>query len=803
MSLPQQARVVIVGGGIAGCSTAYHLALQGETDVLLLEQGRLTCGTTWHAAGLVGQMRPNRNMTRMSKYGIELYSTLEADTGLATGWKQCGSVNVARTPERWQVLKKQAALARSFGVEVQLITPKEAGDLVPVMRTDDLQGAIWIPGDGKANPADLCMSLAKGARNRGVRIMEGVEVTGVLQEGGRVTGIRTTEGDVRCDVLINCAGQWARQFGALAGVNVPLYPAEHFYIVTDKIPGVHPMLPVMRDPDGFIYYKEEVGGLLMGGFEPVAKPWRMEPIPSTFQFQLLDEDWAQFEPLMTNAIHRTPCLETAPVKMLLNGPESFTPDGNFILGEAPELRGYFVCAGFNSAGIANSGGAGRLMAEWVLGGEPPGDLWDVDIRRFAPFTANRRALAERTGETLGLHYAMRWPRQELQTGRPLRTSPLYDILAQRGAEFGAKNGWERANYFKPPGAARPDHTLARPGWLAWMLAEAQATRQAVALYDQTSFGKLLLQGRDAAAVLQRLCANQMDVPMGRMVYTAMLNARGGFESDLTVMRLAADRFLLITGSAQPVRDADWINRHIAADQHAMLTDVSPMWSVLSVMGPRAAELLARVSPDDVSPAALKFSHSAEIDLVHARVRAARMSYVGGPGYELYVPVEMARHVYLALQEAGAELGLRDAGYYALDALRIEAGRRAWGAELGPDETPLEAGLMFAVKLDKPQAFIGQEALRRAQGEPLRKKLLSFVFDDPAVYAWGGESIVFDGQPVGELSSAGHSPAAGACVGLGYVRGPAAQVVHKGTPVQIDLWGQPVAATAWDRWVPQA
>ncbi len=801
MSLPTQARVVIVGGGIAGCSTAYHLALQGERDVLLLEQGRLTCGTTWHAAGLVGQMRPNRNMTRMSKYGIELYSTLEAETGLATGWKACGSVNVARTPERWMVLQRQAALARSFGVEVQLITPQEARDLFPVMRTDDLQGAIWIPGDGKANPADLCMSLAKGARNRGVRMAEGVEVTGVLSEAGRVSGVRTTEGDVRCDVLINCAGQWARQFGALAGVNVPLYPAEHFYIVTDKIPGVHPMLPVMRDPDGFIYYKEEVGGLLMGGFEPVAKPWRMEPIPSTFQFQLLDEDWAQFEPLMTNAIHRTPCLETAPVKMLLNGPESFTPDGNFILGEAPELRGYFVCAGFNSAGIANSGGAGRLMAEWVLGGEPPGDLWDVDIRRFAPFTANRKALAERTGETLGLHYAMRWPRQELATGRPLRTSPLYDLLAAKDAEFGAKNGWERANYFKPPGVARPDHTLGRPGWLPWMIAEQQATRQAVALYDQSSFGKLLLQGRDALAVLQRLCANQIDVPAGRMVYTAMLNARGGFESDLTVMRLAADRFLLITGSAQPVRDADWINRHIAADQHAMLTDVSALWCVLSVMGPRAAELLSRVSPDDVGPTALKFSHSAEIDLGHARVRAARMSYVGGPGYELYVPVEMTRHVYLALQAAGAGLGLRDAGYYALDALRIEAGRRAWGAELGPDETPLEAGLMFAVQLDKPQAFIGQDALRRALGQPLRKKLLCFVFDDPAVYAWGGESIVIEGQSVGELSSAGHSPAAGACVALGYVRGPAAQQVHQGTPVQIDLWGQPAAAKAWDRWRP--
>ena len=449
MNLPAQARIVIVGGGIAGCSTAYHLAKMGQTDVLLLEQGKLTSGTTWHAAGLVGQMRPNRNMTQMSKYGIELYAALEAETGLATGWKQCGSVNVAKTPERMKVLKKQVAMANAFGVECHLITPQEAGERYPIMRTDDLQGAIWLPGDGKANPADLCMSLAKGARNRGVKMMEGVEVTGVITEHGRTAGIRTMQGEVRCEIIINCAGQWARQFGRLAGVNVPLYSAEHFYIVTGKIPGVYPMLPVMRDPDGFIYYKEEVGGLVMGGFEPKAKPWKMDPIPSTFQFELLGEDWDQFEPLMTAAMHRTPCFETAEIKMLLNGPESFTPDGNFILGEAPELRNYFVCAGFNSAGIANSGGAGRLMAEWIIGGEPSTDLWDVDIRRFGSFTGNRKALSERTGETLGLHYAMRWPRQELETARPLRTSPLYDMLAERGAEFGSKNGWERVNYFRP------------------------------------------------------------------------------------------------------------------------------------------------------------------------------------------------------------------------------------------------------------------------------------------------------------------------------------------------------------------
>jgi len=805
LSLPSHAQIVIVGGGIVGCSTAYHLAKMGRTDVLLLEQGKLTSGTTWHAAGLVGQMRPNRNMTQMSKYGIELYASLEAETGLATGWKQCGSVNVARTPERLKVLKKQTAMARAFGVECQLITPAEAGALYPVMRTDDLQGAIWLPGDGKVNPADLTMSLAKGARNRGVKIVEGIEVTGVVIEHGKAAGLQTTQGEVRCEVVVNCAGQWARQFGYLAGVNVPLFSAEHFYIVTGKIAGVLPSLPVMRDPDGFIYYKEEVGGLVMGGFEPKAKPWKMDPIPSTFQFELLDEDWDQFQPLMTNAMHRTPCLEMAEIKMLLNGPESFTPDGNFILGEAPELRNYFVCAGFNSAGIANSGGAGRLMAEWIIAGEPSSDLWDVDIRRFGAFTSNRRALSERTGETLGLHYAMRWPRQELETARPLRTSPLYDLLARKGAEFGARNGWERANYFRPAGQARPDHRLGKPGWLPWMLEEQRATREAVALYDQTSFSKLLLQGRDALAVLQRLCANEIDVPVDKMVYTAMLNERGGFESDLTIIRQPpgsmGDSFLIITGSAQTVRDFDWISRHIGAAEHALLADVTALYCVLSVMGPKARELLARVSPDDLSPDALKFSWTRMIELGLARVRAARMSYVGGPGFELYVPVEMARHVYLALMDAGSDLGLRDAGYYALDALRIEQGRRAWGAELGPDESPWEAGLGYAVKLDKPADFIGRAALLASQGKPLRKKLVTLVFQDPAAYAWGGEAIVLQGDTVGEISSVGWSPLADACVALGYVRGAAARQSHDGTLDAIELWGERVPVRLYDRWPP--
>ena len=799
MSLPSQAEIVIVGGGIAGCSTAYHLSKLGKRDVLLLEQGKLTCGTTWHAAGLVGQMRPNRNMTRMSKYGIELYATLEAETGLATGWKQCGSVNVASTPERMKVLRKQVALAKSFGVDVEEISPQQAGELCPVMRTDDLQGAIWIPGDGKANPADLAMSLAKGARNGGVRVVEDMEVSGVIVEKGRAVGVRTAQGEVRCEVVVNCGGQWARQFGRLAGVNVPLYSAEHFYVVTGKIEGVHPMLPVMRDPDGYIYYKEEVGGLLMGGFEPKAKPWKVDPIPSTFQFQLLGEDWDQFEPLMTNAIHRTPCLETAEIKMLLNGPESFTPDGNFILGEAPELRNYFVCAGFNSAGIANSGGAGRLIAEWIVGGEASSDLWDVDIRRFGSFTGNRKALFDRTAETLGLHYAMRWPRQELETARPLRTSPLYDLLAAKNAEFGSKNGWERANYFKPPGGDRPEFGLGKPGWLPWMIEEQRATRESVAIYDQTSFSKLLLQGRDALNVLQRLCANEIDIPVNKMVYTAMLNASGGFESDLTIIRTAEEKYLIVTGSAQTARDADWINRNITPTEHAILTDVTALYSVLSAMGPKARELMARVTPDDLSPEALKFSWTKEIDVGFARVRAARMSYVGGPGFELYVPVEMARHVYLALHEAGRDLGLRDAGYYALDALRIEQGRRAWGAELGPDETPWEAGLSYAVRFDKPSDFIGKSALLKSQGQPLRKKLVTLILDTAEAYAWGGEAIVLNGETVGEISSVGWSPLANACVGLGYVRGDGANAPHDGTLAHIELWGEPIAVKLYDHW----
>jgi len=797
---PAHAQVVIVGGGIAGASTAYHLAKQGCRDVVLLEQGTLTCGTTWHAAGLVGQLRATRNATRMSRYGIELYSNLEAETGLATGWKQCGSVNVAKTPQRLKLLKRQMARAKSFGIDFEFISPTQAGEIYPLLRTDDLSGAVWIPGDGKANPTDLTQSLAKGARMRGARICEHTRAVGVIVERGAVVGVRwrsgDAEGEIRCASLVNCGGQWARAFGAMAGVAVPLFAAEHFYIVTKPIAGVHPDLPVMRDPDGYIYYKEEVGGLVMGGFEPVAKPWDVKSIPDNFEFQLLGEDWDQFEILMTNAIHRTPCLETAEIRMLLNGPESFTLDGNFILGEAPEVRNYFVCAGFNSAGIANAGGAGRLMAEWILGGEAPIDLWDVDIRRFAAFHINRAHLVDRTAETLGLHYAMRWPREELATVRPLRRSPLYDRLRAKGAVFGSKLNWERANYFLPPEATLPAPTLGTPDWLPFVLDEQRATREQVVVFDQTSFAKFVLEGRDALALLQRLCANDVDVAIGRMVYTAMLNERGGFESDLTITRLAPERFFVLTGSAQATRDADWITRHRRDDEFAVLVDVTSAYSVLSVMGPAARPLLEKLSGEDLGKRGIPFSTTRDIDVGYARARAARMSYVGGPGYELLVTTDQCVTLYDALFDAGSAFGLRDAGYYTIDALRVEAGRRAWGAELGPDETPWEAGLDYAVSLQKPHDFIGKAALIAQRGRGVSKRLIMFGFDDASAFAWGGEPVLMDGQSAGEITSAGYSRKHGRVIAMAYVRtaSPASDDLLRVSRFAVDVAGEMFAVT---------
>ncbi|MBZ9995136.1 FAD-dependent oxidoreductase [Mesorhizobium sp. BH1-1-4] len=769
-AFPTQARIVIVGGGIIGCSVAYHLTKLGWSDVVLLEQGQLSGGTTWHAAGLVGQLRSHSNMTSLIRYSTQLYSELEAETGLATGWKNCGSVSVARTADRMTVLKRTAASARAQGVEIDVISPREAGDLWPVMATDDLVGAVWLPGDGKANPTDLTQSLAKGARNRGAKIFERVKVTGITVKNGVACGVETDHGSIAAEIVVNCAGQWARKVGLMCGVSVPLHSAEHMYIVTGRIEGVHPDLPVMRDPDGFIYFKEEVGGLVMGGFEPHAKPWGMNGIPENFEFALLPDDWDQFEILMENALVRVPQLAQAEVKKFYNGPESFTPDNNFLLGEAPELKNFYVGAGFNSMGIASAGGAGRALAEWIVNGAPTMDLWPVDIRRFAAFNNNPRWLHDRIKETLGLHYAMPWPNRELDTARPFRRSPLYDRLAAKGACFGSKMGWERANWFAAAGEkAENDYAFGRQNWHEAVRREMKATREAVAVFDQTSFAKLLVQGRDACAVLNRICAGDINVPVGTSVYTGVLNARGGYESDLTVMRLGAEKFLIVTGSAQAVHDADWIVRNTPADAHAVLTDVTSSYAVLALMGPRSRDLLGKLSSADLSNTGFPFATIREIDIGYATAYANRLTYVGELGWELIVPTEFAVGVYEALHEAGREFGLTDAGYYALDALRIEKGFRAWGRELTPDINPWQAGLGFAVAMDKPGGFIGRDALIAAKPATApAKRIVLFTLDDAEPMLWGGELILRDGKPVGEARSAAYGHTLGRSVALGLI-----------------------------------
>jgi len=770
--LPDQARAVIVGGGIVGASVAYHLTQLGWRDVVLLEQGSLSGGTTWHAAGLVGQLRSSSNLTRLIRYSADLYGRLEALTGQSTGWKRCGSVSVARTAERMIQLKRNAAMATAYGVEAHVISREEAAVRYPLIRIDDLVGAVWIPGDGKANPADITQALARGARAGGARLMEGVKVTGVNVVRGAVAGVETSAGPIATEILVNCAGMWARELGRLSGVTIPLHACEHMYIVTQPIAGVAPDLPVLRDPDGHIYVKEEVGGLLMGGFDPWAKPWGAEGIPEGFSFGTLPEDWDKFDVLMRNALVRLPALETAPVRTFLNGPESFTPDNYFILGEAPEVRRYYVGAGFCSGGIAAAGGAGKALAEWIVEDRAPMDLWPADIRRFAPLHGNRRFLRERVSEIVGVHYDVAFPNRELTSGRGLRRSPLYERLRERRACFGAKMGWERANWFAPAGVAPETvYSFGRQNWFPYAAAEHRAAREAVAVFDQTSFAKLRVEGADAEAVLQRLCANDVAVPPGRVVYTAMLNERGGFESDLTVTRLAEEAYLVVTGSAQGTRDLDWIRRHLPAGARAVVTDVTGAYAVLGLMGPRSRELLARVSDADLGPAAFPFATSREIAVGPATVRASRITYVGELGWELYVPAEQAGLVYDELAQAGRDLGLRDAGYYALDSLRMEKAYRAWGRDVTIDDTPWEAGLGAAVRLDKPVPFLGRDALVAQRARPLAKRMVTFVLEDGAALPWGDEPILRDGRVVGSVTSAAFGHALGRAVAMGYVRDP--------------------------------
>jgi 4-methylaminobutanoate oxidase (formaldehyde-forming) len=772
-TLPSSAKIVIVGGGIVGCSVAYHLGKMGLTDVLLIERGRLTCGSTWHAAGLVGQLRTSANITQLLGYSVELYDRLEKETGLATGWKRNGGLRLACNPERWTEVKRQATTATSFGLEMHLLSPKEAQALWPLMQVDDVVGAAFLPTDGQASPSDIAMSLAKGARQNGVTIAEEVKVTGIEVEAGRVRAVVTDKGRIACDKLVICAGQWSREIGRMAGVNIPLVSVQHQYLITEKIDGVTPGLPTLRDPDRLTYWKEEVGGLVMGGYEANPKPWAIDGLPAHFEFQLLDDDLEHFEPLLELAAGRVPAMELAGIKQFINGPESFTPDGNFILGEAPEVRGIFVGAGFNAFGIAAGGGAGMALAEWVAKDAPPFDLWPVDIRRFGKNSLDTNWVRTRTLEAYAKHYTMAWPYEEYRSGRPLRRSPLYDRLSAQGACFGEKLGWERPNWFADlaKGEKAEDiYSYERQNWFDAVGREHQACRERVAMFDQSSFAKFLMVGRDAETALSWICANDVAKAPGQLIYTQMLNDRGGIECDLTAGRLSPTEYYIVTGTGFATHDFDWISRSIPDGLDARLIDVTSSNAVLSVMGPRSREVLQALTDHDMSNEAFPFGRVKRITVAGAPVLALRVTYVGELGFELHIPVEFALSVYDALMEAGQQHSIANAGYRAIESLRLEKGYRAWGAEIGPDHSPLVAGLAWAVKLKSSTPFQGRAALE-AQATKKLPRLLAGFTADPSIVLLGRETIYRDGKRVGWLTSGGYGYTVGRSIGYGYVRDP--------------------------------
>ena len=817
--LPTKARAVIIGGGVIGCSVAYHLAKLGWKDVVLLERKQLTCGTTWHAAGLIGQLRATANMTQLAKYSAELYATLEAETGVATGFKQNGSVSVALTAARLEELKRGASMAKTFGLEVDVLTPADVKAAYPLLNDADVTGGAFLSKDGQADPANIAHALAKGARRNGVQIFEHTKVTGITQKNGRVTGVETERdgapGTITADTVVNCAGMWGRDVGLMAGVRVPLQACEHFYIVTEQVPELPRDLPVLRVPDECAYYKEDAGKILLGAFEPVAKPWGMGGIAEDFCFDQLPEDFDHFAPILEAAVKRLPILETAGIHTFFNGPESFTPDDRYLLGEAPELTNFFVAAGFNSVGIQSAGGAGKALAEWMDAGQPPFDLWDVDIRRMQPFQNNRSYLYQRATESLGLLYADHFPYRQFATARGVRHSPLHERLAGRGACFGETAGWERANWFLPAEAQlRGEHNRYRYGWgrqnwFDYAAGEHKAVREGVGFFDMSSFAKIRVEGRDAEAVLQRICANDIAVAPGRIVYTQWLNERGGIEADLTVTRLSETAFLVVTGAAVGQRDLAWLRRHIPDDAHCIATDVTAGEAVLCVMGPKARDLLQAATPAALSNDAFPFGTAREIEIGSALARAHRISYVGELGWELYVPSDQARHAFDRLMEAGAapgveravEGGLRLCGMHTLDACRVEKAFRHFGHDISDEDHVLEAGLGFAVKTGKADgkygAFIGRDAVLRKKDAGLTRRLVQFRLSVPAPRLYHNEPSWRDGRSAGRLTSGADGHHLGAAVGLGYVDcapGETAAAVL-GSAYEIEVAGEKVAAEA--------
>ncbi|MFK7755267.1 MAG: FAD-dependent oxidoreductase [Sedimentitalea sp.] len=765
MTQPTSSKIIVVGGGIIGCSTAYHLAHMGQ-EVLLLDKAALTSGSTWHAAGLVGQLRSNANVTQLLGYSIDLYDRLEDETGLATGWKKNGGLRLACNAERWTEVKRQATTAHSFGLDMQLLSPQEAQDLWPLMDIGDVIGAAFLPTDGQANPSDITQALAKGARANGAQLIENCAVLEILTEADQITGVRTQHGDISCEKLVLCCGQWSRTLAQTIGVSVPLVSVEHQYMITEPF-DVPSNLPTLRDPDRLTYYKEEVGGLIMGGYEPNGIPWALNGIPDPFDFQLLPSNFDHFEQLVELALPRVPKLDSVGVKQLVNGPESFTPDGNFILGEAPEMRNVFIGAGFNAFGIASGGGAGMALAEWVAKGAPPYDLWSVDIRRFGTPHRDVDWVRPRTLEAYGKHYTMAWPSEEFTSARPFRRSPLYDRLHAGGAVFGEKLGWERPNWFAEDGEDPRDiYTFERPNWHTAVAREHKAARETAVVFDQTSFAKFALTGADATAALEWIAANRVDRPVGSIIYTQMLNDHAGIECDLTCVRTHDQRYYIVTGTGFATHDFDWISRNIPAGLNAQLSDITAENAVLSLFGPKARDILASVTSDDVSNGAHPFGTARQIDISGRAVLAMRITYVGELGWELHMAAEDAPAVYDALHATG--LGLRNAGYRAIETLRLEKGYRAWASDIGPDHTPDEAGLGWAVKMASGIAFKGRDAVAKQRSVGVRKIMTTFTTSADTTLS-GRETIYRNGERCGWLSSGGFGHTLGLSIGLGYVR----------------------------------
>lgn len=796
--LPVRARVVIVGGGIIGTSTAYHLACRGWTDVVLLEQNTLTSGTTWHAAGLVTQARGTWGTREVVQRSLDVFHNLEADTGFSTGFVKTGTLNLATSPSRLAEIQHQASVVRGNGIEAEVLDVDRTLDLHPLLNPEGLHGSLYFPEDGRGSSTDTTISLARGAAKRGVKVMEGVTVTDVLTNQGRVNGVQTSEGDIEAEYVVNATGMWGRQFGAMAGVDVPLQALAHYYVVTEAIDGLPRNLPTVKSGDEYSYVKDEAGALMVGFFEPGSYPWSSQGIPANNGFIHLSEDWDHLGPFYEKMTERFPILADAGIRLHFCGPESFTPDGQYHLGEAPALRNFFVAAGFNSVGFLSGPGAGSVLADWIVDGRSPIDLPETDLNRVQRHESNRRFLEQRVVESLDLAYEIHWPFEQRQSARPLRISPLYHRTDAARAVFGELAGWERANWYAPEGVAREyNYSFEPQNWFEHSAREHQAIRESVGMIDTSSFGKLLIQGRDAVQVLNRLSVNNVDTPIGRIVYTQWLNDYAGIEADVTVTRIAVDQFLVLSGPATVNRDLAYLKRHIAPDEFCTVADITGTMAMLAVMGPNARDLLAPLTDADLSNEAFPFGTSREIDLGLTHVRATRVTYVGELGWELLIPSESAHHIWDTLTQAGAPHGLTPVGYHAMNSLRLEKGYRSWGHDISTGDNPIEAGLAFTVKWDKPSGFIGKEALEKIRAEGVARRLVHFVLEDPSALLFHDEPIYRNGELAGRVASAQYGHTLGGATALGWVQAP--QVVDRAwfeaEPYEIEVAGRRVPARA--------